>query len=71
LCYTDPMKRDSTLNLRLPVTVKEALARAAAQDLRSSSGMAVHILAEWLTAQGYLTSTEPGPAKPTRQKGKR
>ncbi|WP_204492421.1 hypothetical protein [Archangium primigenium] len=59
------------MNLRLPVTVKEALARAATKDLRSSSGMAVHILAEWLTARGYLTTTEPASAKPTRQKGKR
>ena len=65
------MKRDSTLNLRLPVTVKKALARAAAQDLRSSSGLAVHILAEWLTARGHLTSIEPASAKPTRKKGKR
>lgn len=65
------MKRDSTLNLRLPATVKEALARAAAQDLRSSSGMAVHILAEWLTARGYLTSTDATPAKSSRRKGKR
>lgn len=59
------------MNLRLPVTVKEALAQAAAQDLRSSSGMAVHILAEWLTARGYLTATGPAPTKPTRKTGKR
>jgi hypothetical protein len=65
------MKRDSTLNLRLPAPVKEALARAAAEDLRSSSGMAVHILAEWLTGRGYLTSVDAGPAKPTRRKGGR
>jgi hypothetical protein len=65
------MKRDSTLNLRLPATVKEALARAAARDLRSSSGMAVHILAEWLTARGYLTSTDATPAKPARRQGRK
>ena len=65
------MKRDSTLNLRLPATVKEALAQAAAKDLRSSSGMAVHILAEWLTAQGYLTSADATPAKAARRKGGR
>jgi hypothetical protein len=65
------MKRDSTLNLRLPATVKEALARAAAKDLRSSSGMAVRILAEWLAAQGYLTSAEAAPTKAARKKGGR
>jgi hypothetical protein len=65
------MKRDSTLNLRLPAAVKEALARAAEKDLRTSSGMAVHILAEWLTARGYLTSTDAKPAKPARRKGGR
>jgi hypothetical protein len=63
------MKRDSTLNLRLPAAVKEALARAAARDMRSSSGMAVHILAEWLTAQGYLTNADAAPAKPSKRKG--
>ncbi len=71
LCYTDPMKRDSTLNLRLPVAVKEALAEAAEKDLRTSSGMAVHILAEWLTARGYLARPEATPAKPARRKGAR
>lgn len=64
------MKRDSTLNLRLPSPVKEALTRAAEQDLRTSSGMAVHILAEWLTRRGYLT-TDGAPAEPARRKGKR
>jgi hypothetical protein len=63
------MKRDSTLNLRLPAPVKEALARAAAEDLRSSSGMAVHILAEWLTGRGYLTSEGTTPTKSVRRKG--
>ena len=59
------------MNLRLPAAVKEALAQAAAKDLRSSSGMAVHILAEWLTAQGYLTNAAPAPAKSAGRKGGR
>ena len=59
------------MNLRLPAAVKEALAQAAARDLRSSSGMAVHILAEWLTAQGYLTNPDAAPTKATRRKGGR
>lgn len=59
------------MNLRLPAAVKEALARAAARDLRSSSGMAVRILAEWLTAQGYLTSADAAPTKAARRKGGR
>jgi hypothetical protein len=63
------MKRDSTLNLRLPAPVKEALARAAAKDLRSSSGMAVHILAEWLTGRGYLANEAAAPVKRARRKG--
>lgn len=71
MCYTDPMKRDSTLNLRLPAAVKEALARAAEEDLRTSSGMAVHILAEWLTARGHLARTDATTSKPARRKGGR
>jgi hypothetical protein len=65
------MKRDSTLNLRLPAPVKEALAQAAAKDLRSSSGMAVHILAEWLTGRGYLMNPDAAPTKAARKKGGR
>lgn len=59
------------MNLRLPASLKEALARAAAKDLRSSSGMAVHILAEWLTARGYLVSADTAPTKAARKKGGR
>ena len=51
----DDMRRDATLNLRVPQELKDALIHAASEDLgRTTSGMAAFILGEWLRAKGYL-----------------
>ena len=48
------------LNVRVPSEIKEALKRAADDDFgRSTSGMVVKILTEWLSDRGYLEA-EPG-----------
>ena len=54
MCYMFGMKRDATLNLRVPVDLKEALARAAEADLRTVSGMAVLLIAEGLDWRGWV-----------------
>lgn len=53
------------LNVRIPLEVKDALFKAAAEDHgRSASGMTVRILREWLTARGYLPIDEAaGPIR--------
>lgn len=47
-------KRDAMLVLRIPVAVKEALARAAAADERSMSQVAAVAIREWLASHGHL-----------------
>jgi hypothetical protein len=47
-------RRDDTLNLRVPRELKEALQRAAKEDDRSVSSMAVRLLREQLTRSGHL-----------------
>ena len=61
------MARDAVLNLRVPVSVKDALRRAAADDHdRSLSAMACLILTEWLTGHEYLS-----PNRSTKNRAKR
>jgi len=49
------MKRDDVLNIRVPSDLKKAIHRAAEDDHgRSSSGMVVRILREWLVEKGYV-----------------
>jgi len=60
------MERDVMLNVRVPSAIKTALQRAAADDHgRSMSGMVVRILSEWLSENGYRTTT---PAAERRRK---
>jgi hypothetical protein len=54
------MERDAVLNLRLSRATKDALDRAAAHHMRSKSGMAAWVLAQWLAAEGFM----PAPATP-------
>jgi hypothetical protein len=61
------MTKDEVLNLRVPTDVKAALRRAAAEDDRSASSMALKILKHWLAANGYL---EPPRASPTLQRSR-
>ena len=67
--YNCAMERDATLILRLPSAVKDALAQAAKDDLRSMSGMAMRVLSDWLTSNGYLPK-QPGPPARARKGGK-
>jgi hypothetical protein len=54
LCYKLSVKSDAVLNLRVPASVKEALAKAAEANLRTLSSMSVWAMAEWLSEHGYL-----------------
>jgi hypothetical protein len=56
------MKRDAVLNLRVPAEMKSALERAAEDDFRSVSSLAVLLLMESLMQRGYI--------KPVKKKGK-
>ena len=44
----------SPLGFRVPDDVKSALEKAADDDTRSVSSLALKIIAEWLKAKGYL-----------------
>lgn len=48
------VKADAVLNLRVPATVKKALAAAADANLRTMSSMATWAMVEWLTEHGFL-----------------
>jgi hypothetical protein len=48
------MIKTTPLGIRLEPDMHEALARAARDDARSMSAMAVNILADWLREHGYL-----------------
>ena len=55
------------MNVRLPLEMKRALVKAAQDDFgRSSSGMVVRILREWLVANEYLAA-EPARSKRTKK----
>jgi hypothetical protein len=54
MCYKLSVKSDAVLNLRLPASVKEALAKAADANMRTLSSMAAWAMAEWLTEHGFL-----------------
>jgi hypothetical protein len=51
------MVRTAPLGFRVEPHVKEALARAAADDDRSVSSLVERILKAWLTDKGYLPGT--------------
>ena len=55
------------LVVRFPRDVKDALQRAAQDDSRSMSSLALIIIREGLQARGYLTK----PQKPVRHRGGR
>ena len=48
------MEKDAKLGIRLPSAVKLALIAAADNDRRSMNSMVEKIMADWLTANGYL-----------------
>jgi hypothetical protein len=57
------------MNLRVPVDVKEAVLRAADDDVRTMSSMAVKIMREWLTQRSYLPATGRATKPKSRRKG--
>jgi len=61
------MERDDLLTFRIPRDLKVALKKAAAQDERSMSMMAVRILREWLATHGYYEDR----AAESRRSGRR
>jgi uncharacterized protein (DUF1778 family) len=56
------MTKDEVLNLRVPTEVKSALRRAAAEDERSASSMALKVIKHWLVANDYLAPPKASPA---------
>jgi hypothetical protein len=66
--YKAIMDKDDVLNFRLPSDLKAALRKAAENDERSMSLMAVRILRDWLTEKGYYkTEKSNAPARRTRR----
>jgi hypothetical protein len=61
------MTLDTTLVVRFPSEVKDALQRAAEEDSRSMSSMCLIIIREGLQARGYLEK----PKKPVRSPRRR
>lgn len=67
-CVTiDHMERDAVLNLRLPATVKTALGKAAADQMRTLSSMAAWALAEWAAEHGYLPKSAASNASRSKR----
>ena len=58
--YNAIMNKDDVLNFRVPADLKLALRRAAEQDDRSMSMMAVRILREWLAGHGFYDDRQAG-----------
>jgi hypothetical protein len=48
------MGKTPSLGIRLQPEIKEALQRAAEDDVRSVSSMAEKILTDWLREKGYI-----------------
>jgi len=61
------MYKDDVLNFRVPANLKMALRMAAEEDDRSMSMMAVRILREWLTAEGFYRSEDAKAGRPPRR----
>ena len=66
--HDDSMARTNPLGVRVRPEIKEALDRAAEDDDRSVSSLVERVLAEWLTAKGYLAKPE-GTKPPRKPKG--
>ncbi len=67
LCYKLSVKSDAVLNLRIPGSIKDALAKAADANLRSLSSMATWAMAEWLSEHGYLDRDVVTPKRETNR----
>jgi hypothetical protein len=58
--------KDEVLNFRVPADLESALKKAAGQDERSMSMMAVRILREGLAESGFLRVQKPTSVKRPR-----
>ncbi len=54
-----PVERDDKLVFRVPARLKQALSKAAQEDGRTMSNLAVQILSAWLEQHGYLRAERP------------
>ncbi len=48
------MVKGNSLGVRVPAETKEALERAAKEDMRSMASLIEKILTDWLREKGYL-----------------
>jgi hypothetical protein len=53
------LPKSPPLGVRVESNIKDALVRAAKDDVRTISSMAEKIIAEWLICNGYLVSAIP------------
>jgi uncharacterized protein (DUF1778 family) len=60
------MERDAMMVFRLPTATRKALQRAAKVQQRSMSNMALRIVSEWLSANGYLARQTPTSRAPKK-----
>jgi uncharacterized protein (DUF1778 family) len=59
------MEKDTRLTFRMPAATREALERAADEERRSVSDLAVLVIEDWLAAR-----SASGAAKPSKKRGK-
>jgi hypothetical protein len=67
------MALDAVVLMRFPSDVKSALQRAAVDERRSMSNLALSVVSGWLTEQGYLPEPRPQvkrQAKKPQRKGR-
>jgi hypothetical protein len=57
--YHVDMNKDQRIAVRLSVSVKAALERAAVDNKRATSSQVAVIVEAWLISQGYLKRSDP------------
>ena len=63
------MEKTTPIGVRISVEAKEALAKAAKDDLRSMASLVEKILTDWLREKGYLG--EPPKPAPSRSRARK
>ena len=62
------MSKTTPIGVRLSQRTKDALARAAKDDLRSMASLVEKILSDWLKEHGYDDEPPKAPPAPRRRK---
>jgi hypothetical protein len=62
------MSKTTPIGVRVSLETKDALARAAKDDLRSMASLVEKILTDWLKENGY--APEPPKSRPTTRRRK-